>query len=43
VVYVPNTKTGPVRAAQKTSPARVAKKGGKPVRVAAGTNAARKR
>lgn len=43
VVYVPNTKTGPVRAAKKTPAARVAKKGGKPVRVAASANRARTR
>jgi membrane-bound lytic murein transglycosylase D len=45
VVYVPNTKSGPVRtaAAKSKAPVRSAKKSGKPVRVAAGSASTRRR
>jgi membrane-bound lytic murein transglycosylase D len=42
-VYVPNTKTGPTRSAAAVPKKAVAKKSGKPVRVAAGNGSTRRR
>ena len=43
VVYVPNTKSGPVRSAASSPKKATAKKSGKPVRVAAGNGSTRRR
>jgi membrane-bound lytic murein transglycosylase D len=43
VVYVPNTKSGPTRTASSAPKKATAKKSSKPVRVAAGNNASRRR
>jgi membrane-bound lytic murein transglycosylase D len=43
VVYVPNTKSGPVRSAAAAPKKATAKKSGKPVRVAAGSGSTRRR